>query len=161
MEDDVIDSIIEGVNRYGLEGWVSSTDDIKSWIPERLHSEADHLVKGKDTMDVWFDSGSSWKVIEKFLADEGLLDQANNRGYLADVYLEGSDQHRGWFQSSILTKVGIRSSEEPVVLPYKKIVTHGFTLDEKGDKMSKSLGNTILPVDILDENQIYLPFLAW
>jgi isoleucyl-tRNA synthetase len=80
--------------------------------------------KGKDTLDVWFDSGSSWKSV---LGEK-----------IADVYLEGSDQHRGWFQSSLLTSVAYRGKA-----PYKTIITHGFTLDEQGRKMSKSLGNVL------------------
>lgn len=100
-------------------------------------------------MDVWFDSGSSWKIIETYLKEEGVYEQAIERGYLADVYLEGSDQHRGWFQSSLLNKVGSKTPGEPLVLPYNRVITHGFTLDEKGEKMSKSIGNTVSPADII------------
>ncbi|OQR91430.1 isoleucyl-tRNA synthetase [Achlya hypogyna] len=87
--------------------------------------------KGMDTLDVWFDSGSSW------LAVLG--------GRPADVYLEGSDQHRGWFQSSLLTSLAVQKKA-----PYKQIITHGFILDERGQKMSKSLGNVLVPSDIID-----------
>ena len=81
-------------------------------------------------MDVWFDSGSSWAGVVK---SRGLK-------FPADMYLEGSDQHRGWFQSSLLTGVAAEG-----VAPYKTILTHGFVLDEKGYKMSKSLGNVVDP----------------
>jgi isoleucyl-tRNA synthetase len=88
-------------------------------------------------MDVWFDSGSSWTETEG----------------PADVYLEGSDQHRGWFQSSLLTYVASHKSTDStskVVSPFKTLVTHGFTLDGQGKKMSKSLGNMIVPDQVMD-----------
>lgn len=87
------------------------------------------LVKGNDTMDVWFDSGTSWA---------GVLKYNDYLKFPADLYLEGSDQTRGWFQSSLLTAVA--ATGQP---PYKKVLTHGFVLDEKGFKMSKSLGTQI------------------
>lgn len=95
-------------------------------MPEHLKGKS--LKRGSDTLDVWFDSGSSWTMLPA----------------VADVYLEGSDQHRGWFQSSLLTKLGV--AEEP---PYKSIVTHGFVMDEDGQKMSKSQGNGISPEEII------------
>jgi isoleucyl-tRNA synthetase len=86
-------------------------------------------------MDVWFDSGSSWASVAA--ARPGLK-------YPADLYLEGSDQHRGWFQSSLLTSVAANG-----VAPYGTVLTHGFVLDEKGFKMSKSLGNVVsLPCSV-------------
>lgn len=93
------------------------------------------LVKGTDTMDVWFDSGTSWSLIESAIAD---------------VYLEGSDQHRGWFQSSLLTAVAATEGDKPVTAPFRKLITHGFVLDEKGRKMSKSLGNVISPLTVIN-----------
>ncbi len=86
-------------------------------------------------MDVWFDSGSSWAGV---LQERGLH-------YPADLYLEGSDQHRGWFQSSLLTSVAVNGHA-----PYKRVLTHGFTLDEKGRKMSKSLGNVVDPAVLVE-----------
>ena len=86
-------------------------------------------------MDVWFDSGSSWASVVK---KRGLQ-------YPVDIYLEGSDQHRGWFQSSLLTSVASNS-----IAPYTTVLTHGFVLDEKGRKMSKSLGNTVDPMTIIE-----------
>jgi isoleucyl-tRNA synthetase len=82
-------------------------------------------------MDVWFDSGSSWAAV---------AEQRDELHYPADLYLEGSDQHRGWFQSSLLTSVAVNG-----YAPYKTVLTHGFVLDEKGYKMSKSLGNVVDP----------------
>ncbi|RHY63695.1 hypothetical protein DYB38_007416 [Aphanomyces astaci] len=89
-------------------------------------------VKGTDTLDVWFDSGSSWYAVLP-------------KDTVADVYLEGSDQHRGWFQSSLLTSLAVQRKA-----PYKNVITHGFILDERGQKMSKSLGNVLVPHDIIE-----------
>jgi isoleucyl-tRNA synthetase len=86
-------------------------------------------------MDVWFDSGSSWAAVAS---------QRDDLSYPADLYLEGSDQHRGWFQSSLLTSVAVNGHA-----PYKRVLTHGFALDEKGRKMSKSLGNVVDPMVII------------
>jgi isoleucyl-tRNA synthetase len=87
-------------------------------------------------MDVWFDSGSSWAAVAK---------QRENLKYPVDMYLEGSDQHRGWFQSSLLTSVATNETA-----PYKKVLTHGFALDEQGRKMSKSLGNVVDPKIVIE-----------
>ena len=87
-------------------------------------------------MDVWFDSGSSWA---------GVASERDELDYPADMYLEGSDQHRGWFQSSLLTSVAVNDKA-----PYKTVLTHGFVLDEKGFKMSKSLGNVIDPLYVIE-----------
>ncbi|GAB0490712.1 hypothetical protein MMPV_001949 [Pyropia vietnamensis] len=105
---------------------------------------ADHrgkgLVKGTDTMDVWFDSGSSWASVTGGEAADGGL-----ASFPADVYLEGSDQHRGWFQSSLLTSVAARG-----IAPFKTVLTHGFVLDAAGIKMSKSIGNVVDPLRIVN-----------
>ena len=85
-------------------------------------------------MDVWFDSGSSWN---------GVMNARENLSYPADLYLEGSDQYRGWFNSSLITSVAVNGHA-----PYKAVLSQGFVLDGKGEKMSKSLGNTILPSDV-------------
>ncbi len=87
-------------------------------------------------MDVWFDSGSSWAAVAK---------QRPELRYPADMYLEGSDQHRGWFQSSLLTSVAVND-----IAPYKTVLTHGFALDEQGRKMSKSEGNVVDPNTIIE-----------
>ena len=104
--------------------------------PGELRDKANEYTKGTDTMDVWFDSGTSWAGVAKARAE---------LSYPADIYLEGSDQHRGWFQSSLLTSVASQG-----VAPYKTVLTHGFVLDEKGYKMSKSLGNVVDPLSVIE-----------
>ncbi len=109
---------------------------VEDFLPEPYRSNGRTYRKGTDTMDVWFDSGSSWAAVTK---------QRAALGYPADIYLEGSDQHRGWFQSSLLTSVATQGGA-----PYKSVLTHGFVLDEKGQKMSKSLGNVVDPLVIIN-----------
>ncbi len=113
--------------------WELETSEL---LPPSLKVESDNWERGRDTMDVWFDSGSSWN---------GVLNASPFFDVPADLYLEGSDQHRGWFQSSLLTCIAARG-----VTPYKAVVTHGFVLDEKAHKMSKSLGNTVDPREIVE-----------
>lgn len=96
-----------------------------------------YYIKG-DTLDVWFDSGSSWAVLQRALNEPVCTPHA-----CADVYVEGSDQHRGWFQSSLLTRVSVCGSG--ATAPFANLLTHGFVVDEAGRKMSKSLGNVIAP----------------
>ncbi|KAH3689012.1 hypothetical protein WICPIJ_000011 [Wickerhamomyces pijperi] len=153
MDEESVEFIIAKIDELGTDAWFEEEEDIERWLPARYAGQGKDLVKGKDTMDVWFDSGSSWNEIREFLEEN----QITNRSTYADVYLEGSDQHRGWFQSSLLTKVGITPATVPAVAPYKKIVTHGFTLDEKGFKMSKSLGNTLTPETIIKGQGKALP----
>jgi isoleucyl-tRNA synthetase len=98
--------------------------------------------KGGDTLDVWFDSGVSWTLIRDLALRE------TGGGPVADVYIEGSDQHRGWFQSSLLTAISCSSSPTPSA-PYGTVITHGMVLDEAGRKMSKSLGNVISPLVVI------------
>ena len=105
-------------------------------LPEPYCSDGRTYRKGTDTMDVWFDSGSSWAAVAK---------QRAGLNYPVDLYLEGSDQHRGWFQSSLLTSVAVNGCA-----PYKQVLTHGFTLDEQGRKMSKSIGNVVDPKVVID-----------
>ena len=128
MDAATIAHVTEIVREKGTDAWWEL--DIADLLPEEYKDRADALTKGTDTMDVWFDSGSSWAGVVK---SRGLK-------FPADMYLEGSDQHRGWFQSSLLTGVAAEG-----VAPYKTILTHGFVLDEKGYKMSKSLGNVVDP----------------
>jgi len=106
-------------------------------IEELLYPESgynpENLEKVMDILDVWFDSGSTWKaVLESKNYDSG--------SYPASMYLEGSDQHRGWFQSSLLVSTAAKG-----IAPYSNLLTHGFTVDAKGEKMSKSKGNVIAP----------------
>jgi isoleucyl-tRNA synthetase len=121
------------IAEHGADVWWQR--DEAGLLPEAYAAEASQWRKGSDTMDVWFDSGSSWAGV---LQERGLH-------YPADLYLEGSDQHRGWFQSSLLTSVAVNGHA-----PYKRVLTHGFTLDEKGRKMSKSLGNVVDPAVLVE-----------
>jgi len=117
----------------GSDAWFELP--IEDLLPAEHKAEAGRLRKGEDTMDVWFDSGTSWA---------GVLG-ARGMDTPADLYLEGSDQHRGWFQSSLLTAVAATGKA-----PYKSVLTHGFVLDEKGMKMSKSIGNVVDPRQVID-----------
>lgn len=117
---------------------------------ERSRAEGRSWRKGTDTMDVWFDSGVSWTLLREL----GLR-EANDLPY-ADVYLEGSDQHRGWFQSSLLTAVSTSKEGSPRA-PYGTVVTHGMVLDDKGRKMSKSLGNVLSPLTVIHGGKVRLP----
>ncbi|MBW4638164.1 MAG: isoleucine--tRNA ligase [Gloeocapsa sp. UFS-A4-WI-NPMV-4B04] len=118
--------------KHGSDAWYSmSVDEL---LPEKYRNG--NYRKGTDTMDVWFDSGSSWAAV---------LQQREELQYPADIYLEGSDQHRGWFQSSLLTSVATNGKA-----PYRTVLTHGFTLDEQGRKMSKSQGNVIDPAIVIE-----------
>lgn len=121
------------IAEHGADVWWER--DEAGLLPPAWADQADQWRKGTDTMDVWFDSGSSWAAV---LEGRGL-------GYPADLYLEGSDQHRGWFQSSLLTSVAVNGKA-----PYRRVLTHGFTLDEKGRKMSKSLGNVVDPLVLVE-----------
>jgi isoleucyl-tRNA synthetase len=120
--------VADRVEQGGIDVWYSLD------AHELLGGEADQYDKVTDILDVWFDSGVTHEAV---LADRGLPKPA-------DLYLEGSDQHRGWFQSSLLTGVAIDKAA-----PYRQCLTHGFTVDEHGRKMSKSLGNGIEPQDIM------------
>ncbi len=124
--------IADRVEREGLEAWFGSS--AADW----LGAEAGDYDKCADTLDVWFDSGSAHQCA--FVATNPAALDAQGLAPLADMYLEGSDQHRGWFQSSLLTSVAMRGRA-----PYRTVLTHGFTVDEQGRKMSKSLGNVVAP----------------
>lgn len=157
MTAETVDHIIKVIEKKGIDSWFAdNTDNMAEWMPEKYQNECHLYRRGQDTVDVWFDSGSSWKVLENFYLKELGLEKP--RDPLANVYLEGSDQHRGWFQSSLLTKV---ASTGEVSAPYGTIVTHGFTLDENGIKMSKSIGNIIAPDSIIGGNTgLALPALG-
>lgn len=122
---------------YGSDVWWELSE--AELLPETYRAQAGQYRKGTDTMDVWFDSGSSWNAV---LAGAG---EQTKLPYPADLYLEGSDQHRGWFQSSLLTSVAVNGCA-----PYKTVLTHGFALDEQGRKMSKSLGNVVDPKIVIE-----------
>ena len=122
------------ISEHGSDIWWEK--DESELLPAKYALEANRWRKGTDTMDVWFDSGSSWEAVTS--SRKGL-------NYPADLYLEGSDQHRGWFQSSLLTSVAVNKKA-----PYLRVLTHGFALDENGRKMSKSLGNIVDPSVIIN-----------
>ncbi|XP_020110492.1 isoleucine--tRNA ligase, chloroplastic/mitochondrial isoform X2 [Ananas comosus] len=129
MTEETIEHIRNIVADKGTDAWwYLPTEEL---LPQKYHDVASDYQKGTDTMDVWFDSGSSWAAV--LTKNEGL-------SFPADIYLEGTDQHRGWFQSSLLTSIATTGKA-----PYSSVITHGFVLDEKGLKMSKSLGNVVDP----------------
>lgn len=137
MEKEVFDHISELFREYGSNVWFER--DEKDLLPEGYtnpHSPNGIFKKEKDIMDVWFDSGSSHTGV---LVERGL-------GYPADLYFEGSDQYRGWFNSSLIIGVACYGKA-----PYKSVLSHGFVLDGKGNKMSKSLGNTVDPIKVIDQ----------
>ncbi len=124
---ETIEHVQKIVAKQGTDAWYSlSVDEL---LPASYRQNGRTYRLGTDTMDVWFDSGSSWAAVAR---------QRDNLVYPVDMYLEGSDQHRGWFQSSLLTSVANNG-----IAPFKTVLTHGFVLDEKGRKMSKSLGNVV------------------
>ena len=125
----LFNDIADVIEKEGIEGWDNL--DLNSLI-----DDADSYVKVRDTLDVWFDSGVTHMCV---------LDKLYGADVIADLYLEGSDQHRGWFQSSLLTGIAINGMP-----PYKSVLTHGFVVDEEGRKQSKSLGNVISPQKIWD-----------
>ena len=134
LNKETISHISDLFSTYGADIWWEY--EVSKLLPPSYCDEADRWQKGTDTMDVWFDSGSSWSSV---------ISKNNSLNYPADLYLEGSDQHRGWFQSSLLTSVAVNE-----IAPFKKVLTHGFALDENGRKMSKSLGNIIDPLVIIN-----------
>ncbi|KAJ9119442.1 hypothetical protein QFC24_005675 [Naganishia onofrii] len=138
---ETLDHIIPVLASKGTDYWWS--DDVDAFVPSHLKSTGKQFRKGTDTMDVWFDSGSSWTLIKD-------LALRSPQEYVADVYLEGSDQHRGWFQSSLLTYLAsIEGENSGAPAPYKTLITHGMVLDQDGQKMSKSLGNGLTPVEVI------------
>ncbi|HBE18834.1 MAG TPA: isoleucine--tRNA ligase [Cyanobacteria bacterium UBA11149] len=124
----------------GSDAWWEMS--VAELLPESYRNNGKSYRKGNDTMDVWFDSGSSWAAVAK---------GRKELQYPADIYLEGSDQHRGWFQSSLLTSVANNG-----IAPYKTVLTHGFIVDEQGRKMSKSLGNGFDPSTVIAGGKVEL-----
>ena len=138
MNDATLDAVIALFREKGSDAWF--TDAPESYLGDACvcpKCGGRHLKADRDILDVWWDSGVSWRAV---------CEGREELDYPADVYLEGSDQHRGWFQSSLLTSVGANG-----VAPYKAVVSQGFTLDGQGRKMSKSLGNVIDPNKVCDE----------
>ena len=139
IDDGIMQKVSDIFGEEGSDAWFAH--DAEYFLPEGFECPHCHKANGfekeTDIMDVWFDSGSSHAAVLK------------NRNYLkwpADVYLEGADQYRGWFQSSLLTSVAAGNRA-----PYEQIITHGWTVDGEGRKMSKSLGNGIAPQEIIDK----------
>ncbi|MCY7391921.1 MAG: class I tRNA ligase family protein, partial [Leptolyngbyaceae cyanobacterium CAN_BIN12] len=174
MNQETIAHVQAIVAAQGSDAWWSLS--IEELLPEPYRSNGKTYRKSTDTMDVWFDSGSSWAAVLKSdefsvlsselsensklkisptlreaRATETLREQNLKLKYPADMYLEGSDQHRGWFQSSLLTSVAVNGHA-----PYKIVLTHGFALDEQGRKMSKSMGNVVDPAGIINPGALGL-----
>ncbi|MDB5755663.1 MAG: isoleucine-tRNA ligase, partial [Massilia sp.] len=129
---ELIEQVAQLFEQHGIDAWLTLEPK------DLLGDDADMYVKNKDTLDVWFDSGATHQTVLRG-------SHAAQLGFPADLYLEGSDQHRGWFHSSLLTSSMLNGRP-----PYKALLTHGFTVDAEGKKMSKSLGNTLAPQKISD-----------
>ncbi|WP_413154315.1 isoleucine--tRNA ligase [Bartonella sp. cb54] len=130
-DERVNERILQAFKVEGADAWFAEGAR-ERFLGERAHEP---WVQVLDILDVWFDSGTSHSFV---------LEDRDDLQWPADVYFEGSDQHRGWFQSSLLESCGTRTRS-----PYKAVITHGFTLDENGKKMSKSLGNTVVPQEVI------------
>ena len=128
---ELVELVAQKVEAQGIDAWFAMN------ASELLGDDAAHYDKVSDTLDVWFDSG---------VTHFSVLQQRDYLAYPADLYLEGSDQHRGWFQSSLKTALAINNSA-----PYKQVLTHGFTVDAEGRKMSKSLGNVVPPQKVVND----------
>ena len=126
----LIEEVAKRVEAEGIEAWFQLKPE------ELLGDEAADYDKVSDTLDVWFDSGVTHACV---------LNRREALAFPADLYLEGSDQHRGWFQSSLLTSIGVSGKA-----PYKQVLTHGFTVDADGRKMSKSVGNVVAPQKVIN-----------
>ncbi len=137
-DEAMIERVAKQVEQHGADIWF--TADLSDFLGEQARCPdcgGQHFTRESDILDVWFDSGSSHACV---------LEQRPELQSPADLYLEGSDQHRGWFQSSLLESMGTRQKA-----PFKAVLTHGFTVDAQGNKMSKSRGNVIAPQKIIDQ----------
>jgi isoleucyl-tRNA synthetase len=146
MDNTSLSHILRVLEEKGTSHWWDGP--VSDFIPESMRVDGEDVEatwkKGTDTMDVWFDSGSSWSMLRD-------LEGQEDRKHYADVCVEGSDQHRGWFQSQLLTGVSVHAGTSRAgVSPYKTLVTHGMVLDESGKKMSKSDGNIISPITVIE-----------
>ena len=128
---ELLEQVAQRVEKDGVDAWFDMD------AAELLGTDAARYEKVTDILDVWFDSGVAHYCVGEKRLGIGVKQKA-------DLYLEGSDQHRGWFQSSLLTSIAMRGKA-----PYQGVLTHGFTVDEQGRKMSKSLGNVISPQDVI------------
>ncbi|MDJ0818339.1 MAG: isoleucine--tRNA ligase, partial [Desulfobacterales bacterium] len=137
LDEQIMEKIYQLFETHGADVWFEK--DISELLPEDLTCQScgsSHFVKETDILDVWFDSGVSHAAV---------LEQRPYLRWPADLYLEGSDQHRGWFHSALLTAVGTRQRA-----PYEAVLTHGFVVDAEGRKMSKSIGNVISPSEVIN-----------
>ena len=137
MEKEVFDNIADLFEQYGSNVWFER--EAKDLLPEGYTNEKSPnglFRKETDIMDVWFDSGSSWNELE-----------ARGGSYPCDLYFEGSDQYRGWFNSSMIVGTAVKGGA-----PYKEVLSHGYVCDSNGEKMSKSVGNVVNPMDIINQN---------
>ncbi|MWV61837.1 isoleucine--tRNA ligase [Helicobacter saguini] len=148
LDSIVTSHIADLFEKNGCDIWWSLS--VAELLPQSYKGKAENYTKNMHILDVWFDSGSTWfAVLKDSIESQNYLDSNNeyNAGtYPANVYLEGSDQHRGWFQSSLLVSCAINKKA-----PFKTIITHGFTIDEKSEKMSKSKGNVLAPSSIISQ----------
>ncbi len=128
----LMEKVAQRVEQEGIQAWWDLDPR------ELMGDDADHYVKVPDTLDVWFDSGStSYSVVDA---------RPEFGGHAPDLYLEGSDQHRGWFMPSVMISTAMKGKA-----PYRQVLTHGFTVDGQGRKMSKSIGNTVAPQDVMNK----------
>jgi len=137
FDEEVLDHVAALFDEHGADAWYAMS--IAELLPPESKYNPDDLEKIEDILDVWFDSGSTWNSV----LSSGNYDAGN---YPASLYLEGSDQHRGWFQSSLLLSAAINQ-----ISPYETLITHGFTVDDKGEKMSKSKGNVVAPEKVIKQ----------
>jgi len=137
FDEAVLTHVAAIFEEHGCDAWYDR--EIADLLPANSGYNPKDLDKVNDILDVWFDSGSTWNAV----LNSGNYDAGE---FPADMYLEGSDQHRGWFQSSLLLSSAINSHP-----PYRSVLTHGFTVDEKGEKMSKSKGNVVAPQKVTQQ----------
>jgi isoleucyl-tRNA synthetase len=149
-----VQAVADNIRKHGSDMWfkappadllagydLENDDDAPRWLKDEGAGALQSLEKSRDIFDVWFESGSSWYAV---MVQRGL---AREQGPVTDLYLEGSDQHRGWFQLSLLPCLGVRGTS-----PFESVLTHGFMVDAQGQKMSKSGGNAIAVEDLLREH---------
>ena len=141
-DPDVNARIVAAIREGGVDAW--SDGRMQEYLGPQYAAEDYERIS--DILDVWFDSGSTHAFVLESGKWPDLLRPEGYQGPPADLYLEGSDQHRGWFQSSLLESCGTRGRA-----PYKAVLTHGFTMDASGKKMSKSLGNTVDPNKVMEQ----------
>ncbi|CAN5330279.1 isoleucine--tRNA ligase [soil metagenome] len=136
----LLPAVIENVKKFteseGTDCWFARP--VKDFLPLEMQASADRYEKEFNCLDVWFDSGSTHLAV---------LNEKHGLSWPADLYLEGGDQHRGWFQSSMWVALGVKGAA-----PYRQVLTHGFVLDANGQPMSKSLGNVINPLDVIKQS---------